>query len=177
VFDGADAIMLSGETAIGAHPVEAARVAARIARLVDVSGTGPLPAGMIRQASPDPDGGALAQAAAALAAADPSVHAIVCFTRTGRTARLLSAIRPGVPIVAFSPDPQVLRRLALAHGVVGRTSVAPADAPHRLEALAAMLRTEGLLSAGAAAVLIASSGEPGSAPDVLALHRVPATAD
>jgi pyruvate kinase len=171
VFDGTDAIMLSGETAIGAHPVLATDAAARIARLCDAQGDALLPSG-----APAPvatDAGALAWAAVKLAAADRNVTGIACYTRTGRTARMLSALRPRVPVVAFSPDEHVVRRLALIHGVVARGCVAPDDRGGRLGLMAWLLGETSLLPPGSAVVLVASTAEPGTGPNLLEVHRVP----
>ena len=170
VFDGADAIMLSGETAIGAFPVLAAEAAARIALRCEVGGTSHLPAGMA--SSHAADVGALAFATAALASADMSIDAIACYTRTGRTARILSALRPGVPIVAFSPDPHVAGRLALAHGVFARTCPPFGESSNRIVELERLLRDARILAADASVVFVTSAGAPGSAPDVLAVRHV-----
>jgi pyruvate kinase len=171
VFDGADAIMLSGETAIGAWPVLAAEAAARIVRLCEGRGTGLLPAG-----APPPvetDAGALAYAAVALATADPGIAGVACYTRTGRTARLLSALRPGVPVFAFSPDEAVVRRLALVHGVVARGCLPPSDVQTRLGLMAWLLGETRMVAPGSAVVLVASTAEPGSGPNLLEVHRLP----
>jgi pyruvate kinase len=172
VFDGADAIMLSGETAIGAWPVLAAEAAARIARLSDEGGD----RHHARGAPPpvETDAGALAYAAVALASADPGVAGIACYTRTGRTARLLSSLRPGVPIFAFSPDPVVVRRLALVHGVLARDCVPPGDVAARLGLMAWLLGESSFVPPGAAVVLVASTAQAGSGPNLLEVHRIPA---
>jgi pyruvate kinase len=172
VFDGADAIMLSGETAIGAHPLLAAEAAVRIARACETHGAALLPSGM---ATPPGDGaGPLAVAAVALANADQGIAAIACLTPTGRSARLLSSLRPPVPIIAFSSDPNAARRLALAAGVVPRVCppLPAGAAPGAV--LVDLLGADGPLAAGASVVLLAASGELGSGPDLLTIHRVPA---
>ena len=174
VFDGADAIMLSGETAIGAYPVLAAEAAARIALRCEIGGASQLPAGMAPSQATDV--GALASAAAALVTADANIEAIACYTRTGRTARILSALRPGVPIVAFSPDPHVAGRLALAHGVFARTCAPLGESSDRIGELDMLLREAQILPADASVVFVTSTGTPGSAPDVLAVRRVPVEA-
>ncbi|MBA2632894.1 MAG: hypothetical protein H0U86_07855, partial [Chloroflexi bacterium] len=117
IFDGSDAIMLSGETAIGAYPILAAEAAARIIGLCETRGTAHLAAGAAPRADTDAD--ALAYAASALAAADRDVVAIACYTRTGRTARIIAALRPRVPILAYSPEPAVRRGCQLAGGIRG----------------------------------------------------------
>jgi pyruvate kinase len=171
VIDGTDALLLSAETAIGAYPVLAVAAADRIARRVERDGAGWLAPGAPPAA--DTDAGALAYAAVALALADAEVEGIACYTRTGQTARLLSALRPRVPIFAFAPDDQVVRRLALVHGVVPLACPpAGADAA-RLGLLAERLAAAGLVSPGGAAVLVASTAEPGSGPNLLEVHRVP----
>jgi pyruvate kinase len=171
VFDGADAIMLSGETAIGAHPVLATEAAVRIVRLCESAGSAHLAAGAVDPA--EGDAGALAYAAVALARAERHIAAIACYTRTGRTARLLSALRPRVPIAAFSPDEAVVEQLALVHGVTARSCVPPSDTAARLGLMAWLLRESAFVPAGSAVVLVASTAAAGSGPNLLEVHRVP----
>ena len=170
IFDGADAVMLSAETAIGSYPVLAAEAMARIARLCQERGHAYLPAG--RPPSTETDADALAYAAVALAGADREIEAIACYTRSGRTARILSSLRPRVPILAYSPDPRVHRRLALVHGVVPRACVPPSDVSGRLGLMAWLTGEDPLLADGAAVVLVASTAEPGTGPNLLEVHRV-----
>jgi pyruvate kinase len=169
VFDGADAIMLSGETAIGAYPIEAAETAVRIASLCEVEGAAYLPAGMSQP--PGTDTGALAFAAVALAAAQAEIAAIACYPRTGRTARILAALRPRIPVVAFSPDAEVCSGLALISGVVPRRSIA-LDESDRLGGLNRLLGEARLVPRGATAILVSSTATPGSAPNPLRIQRV-----
>lgn len=171
VFDGADAIMLSGETAVGAYPILAAEAAVRIIRLCEEQGSTMLASGAPRPASGD--AGALAYAAVAIARADPEISAIACYTRSGRTARLLSTLRPPVPVHAFSPDPDVVARLALVHGVVPRTCVAPTDTAARLGLMAWLIKESDAIPAGAAVVLVASTAAAGTGPNLLEVHRLP----
>ena len=170
VFDGADALMLSAETAIGAHPVLSAEAATRIALLCEREGTSHLPAGApVRR---DTDADALAHAAATIAAAG-DVAAIACYTRTGRTARIIAMLRPPVPIIAFSPDPAVVRKLALVHGVHPRPCIPPSDVAERLDLMAWLIGEDSSLPEGSSVVLVASTATPGSGPNLLELHRVP----
>ncbi len=110
----------------------------------------------------------------ALTSADGDVSAIACYTRTGRTARILSALRPRVPIHAFSPDPAVVARLALVHGVRARPCVPPGDMGERLGLLAWLIGEDRSLEPDTAVVLVASTARPGSGPNLLEIHRVPA---
>ena len=170
IFDGADAVMLSAETAIGAYPVLAMEAMTRIARLCQERGAAYLPAG--RPPSAETDADALAYAAVALAGADAEVQAIACYTRTGRTARILSSLRPRVPILAYSPDPRVHRRLALVHGVTARPCLPPPEVSGRLGLMAWLTGEDPSLADGAAVVLVASTAEPGTGPNLLEVHRV-----
>jgi pyruvate kinase len=172
VFDGADAIMLSGETAIGAFPVLAAEAAVRIARICEERGAEHIAIGAPPQV--ESDAGAIAYAAVAVASAEPDIAGIACYTRTGRTARVISSLRPRVPIFAFSPDPAVVRRLALVHGVVARGCVPPAETSGRLALMAWLLGEARHVPPGSPVVLVASTAEPGTGPNVLEVHRVPA---
>jgi pyruvate kinase len=163
--------MLSGETAIGAHPILAAEAASRIIGLCETRGTDHLAAGAPPSADTDAD--ALAYAASALAAADRDVVAIACYTRTGRTARIIAALRPRVPILAYSPNPSVVAQLALVHGVEARGCMPPSEVDGRLGLMAWLLGEDVSLPAGSAVVLVASTARPGSGPNLLEVHRVP----
>jgi len=171
IFDGADAVMLSAETAIGAYPVLAAEAAARIAQLCEERGAPYLPSSRPSPARTDAE--ALAYAAVALAGASPEVGAIACYTRSGRSARILSALRPRVPILAFSPVTAVVRRLALVHGVTPRHCDPIEVGGGRLDLLGEMVRSSGAVVRGAAVVLVASTAPPGSGPNVLEVQRPP----
>ena len=115
IFDGTDAVMLSAETASGKYPVEVVQMMDRIAREAESHffewGTE-----QVVQGFEQSDAASMARAAQALAN-DKNVTAVACFTTQGRTAWLMSKIRPRVPIMAFTPDPETYRRLAFLWGV------------------------------------------------------------
>jgi pyruvate kinase len=121
---------------------------------------------------PATDTGALAYAAVTLAEAHARIAAIACYTRTGRTARILSSVRPRVPVIAFSPDPMVVSRLALLNAIVPRLSVV-LDESDRLAGLHRLLSEARLVGDGASVVLVSSTATPGSAPNLLGVQRVP----
>lgn len=115
IWDGTDAVMLSQETSVGAHPVEAVRAMARICLATQKHPAFERARQIWRE--PGQVGGAIAHAAAATAT---EIHAkvIIAFTESGTTALRCSKARPPMPIVAASPHPDVLRRTALYSGVV-----------------------------------------------------------
>ena len=114
VLDGADALMLSGETSVGEHPALAVATMARIIAHVEDNALDrltPLPA--------DPPGStarALTKAAVDVAGA-VSAASLIPFTETGSSARLIARWRAQVPILAFTPNPRVRSQLALVWGV------------------------------------------------------------
>jgi pyruvate kinase len=170
VFDGADAIMLSGETAIGSYPVEATRTAASILEAAETEGAEFLPSGREPDAL-DLEELPLARAAAVVARRGEAA-AVACFTRTGLTARLLSAARPGVPIVAFSPDPRAVGRMTLFHGVRPLPIDAPEDTDGMIASMDAGLRSAGLVEPGSGVVMVASSPAGQTHANLLKVHRV-----
>ena len=172
VFDGADAIMLSGETAIGKFPILAAEAAIRIARLCEEKGAAHLPAGA--RDLPGTDVGALTHAAAALARAEDDVAGIACYTRTGWTARMLAALRPPVPVLAFTPSERVVGNLALVHGVRPRSCGAAEAGTGGLTLLERLLVADPAVPRGAAVVLVASTAQPDTGPNAIEMYRVPA---
>ena len=117
VLDGADATLLSDETAIGRDPVRAVRYMARIISTVE----GSLLTYDLNLPRPRGESATRADWAVADAAVETALklgaRAIVAITGSGRTARLISAGRPSVPIFSFSTDPAVRRRVALMWGV------------------------------------------------------------
>jgi pyruvate kinase len=116
VFDGTDALMLSGETAVGRHPVKTVEIMGRIIKEAEASNGEA--SHLLRRRKGLPDSFSRAVAFAAVAAST-EVHsrAIVVFTQTGDTAQMLSKLRPRAPVVAFTPVERTVRRLALVWGV------------------------------------------------------------
>lgn len=170
VFDGADAVMLSGETAIGKYPFEAASAATTIAAYVEERGE------MFRAAQPPcrhtSEGAAVAHAVASIPSPDLQIAAITCYTETGRTARLLSAERPSVPIYAFVPPPEVRRALCLLWGVDALPAAVPADTDGMIALMDEGLRTHGLAEPGDAVVMAASSPAGRTTTNMLKIHTV-----
>jgi pyruvate kinase len=116
VFEGTDAVMLSQETATGAHPPLVTRMMARIVTEAEESKFyRPLKSEQPGQRANVSE--AVARSACDIAL-DIGARVIVAFTETGLSARYASKARPSVPIVAFSPNPATRRRLALLWGVV-----------------------------------------------------------
>ncbi len=115
VLDGTDAVMLSAETAVGEHPVEAVATMSRICSAVEQSQRyQSLPAPTFR-ASESNFANAVALAAVQGATA-LNISKIVCFTETGNTVRLLSRYRPNAEVLALSPHPQTVNHMTvLAH--------------------------------------------------------------
>ena len=170
VLDGADAVLLSAETAIGDFPVEAAAAAAEICRVADAEARH-LPHPAVLATSPSP-AVALALSAAELAhEAGLGVRGIGCFTRSGLTARLLAAARPDLPIHAFTPDESVARSLALVRGVASHVLAAPSDTDAMLDRLNGGLLEAGL-SSGDLVLLAASHPFGDSRTNLLKLHHL-----
>ena len=115
IFDGTDAGMLSAETASGKYPVDAVQMMDRIVREAETHflewGTEQAVLGFEHS-----DAASMARAAQALAN-DKNVTAVACFTTQGRTAWLMSKIRPRVPVMAFTPDEKTYHRMAFMWGV------------------------------------------------------------
>jgi pyruvate kinase len=119
IFDGADAIMLSAETATGRYPHQAVNTMSRIAIRAEEAVRTQQP--VRRRADGEVVGFPEAVSHAAATAANAlNAKAVVAFTQSGFSARLISHQRPDVPIIAFTPAVEVRRRLALSWGVSSR---------------------------------------------------------
>jgi pyruvate kinase len=147
VDEGTDAIMLAGETAVGAYPVRAVETLDRVICEAEA-----LPSGERIVPVVDPTGSrhgrALCEAAVTLAVAGQAA-AIVAVTREGKTARLLSSFRPPAPVLAAAPGTDIAARLALLWGVT------PIVTPLReSEALERILLERQLVRRGSTVVFI-----------------------
>jgi len=112
VLDGADALMLSGETSVGAYPVETVATMGRIIVAAEEE-LGKVPR---VQREPTSVGGAIAFSAAVVGRT-VGASALVAFTQSGDTARRLAEHRSPIPLLAFTPEPAVRSQLALVWGV------------------------------------------------------------
>ncbi|NLT30107.1 MAG: pyruvate kinase [Propionibacterium sp.] len=119
ILDGADAVMLSGETSIGQYPLDAVGT---MARIVDTTESQALDHIDHIEWNPHTTGGVIAKAAAEVAERVGARY-LVAFTHSGDTARRLSRLRSRIPVVAFTPDARVRQELSLTWGV--RVYVAP----------------------------------------------------
>jgi len=117
IFDGTDAIMLSGETAAGKYPVESVRTMARIAERTEAALNYREIFHRLSNAQEISVTEAISQAVAK-SALDLNANAIITATESGYTARMVSKYRPKAPIIAVTPNEDVMRRMALNWGVL-----------------------------------------------------------
>lgn len=113
VLDGTDAVMLSGETSVGKYPVLTVQTMARIVESTEDHGLERIPP---VSAKPRTQGGIITLAANEVAEF-VGAKFICIFTESGDTARRMSRLRPGIPMMAFAVDPAIRRRMALTWGV------------------------------------------------------------
>jgi pyruvate kinase len=169
VLDGADAVMLSGETSVGKYALECVQTMARIIETTEDQGLDRIqPLGT----RPSTKGGAVTYAAATVGEL-LDVSYLVAFTQSGDSARRMSRLRSRIPLLAFTPDPAVRSQLALTWGVETflTETVQHTDemAKQVDEALLSIARCE----RGEQVVIVAGSppGIPGSL-NALRVHRM-----
>jgi pyruvate kinase len=177
IWDGADAVMLSGETASGRFPLASVQMMDRIVREAEAAvrpheiriGVGGI-GGAAARAAPTSE---VMSAAACDAAAVSGAVAICCFTLRGETARQLARYRPGVPVVAFSPDQTIRRRLSLLWGVLPKVMEPVKNADLMAELVAERLVEDGIAKAGDRVILVHGSplGVPGHTNSIR-LHEI-----
>jgi pyruvate kinase len=174
IFDGADAIMLSAETASGRYPAEAVEFMARIAERAEQATLTMEPTRRRRDPRRSPVGFPEAVSdAAASAARALDARAIVAFTQSGFSARLMSQERPPMPIIAFTPFTSVQRRLALTWGVTSRLIRKVETTDEMVEEIEATLLGDGTVCADDVLVII--SGSPmwvTGTTNLMKIHRV-----
>jgi pyruvate kinase len=169
VLDGADAVMLSGETSVGAFPIETVQTMARIIESTEDHG-------LARMAAidwqPRTRGGVIAKAAAEVAHRVGAKY-LVAFTQSGDSARRLSRYRGAIPMLAFTPVPVVRSQLALSWGIETFLGEPAEHTDEMVRQVDEALLKIGRVVEGDLVVIIAGSppGIPGST-NALRIHRM-----
>jgi pyruvate kinase len=168
VLDGADALMLSAETSVGAYPVDSLATMARIIMAAEQD----WPFQPDIPAAPETTGAAIARAAGEVGAS-VSARALIAFTMTGETARRLARCRSPIPLLAFTTEAATRSQLALTWGA--ETFLVPpvAHTDDMVRQVEAALRDIGRCTPGDLVVLVAGSppGTPGRT-NALRVHRI-----
>jgi len=169
VLDGADAVMLSGETSVGEYPVQTVRTMARIVESTEDHGLERIaPLGT----KPRTLGGAITLAAVEIAEFTEASYLCV-FTESGDSARRMSRLRHGLPIIAFTPNEETRRRMALTWGVRSFLVERKKHTDELFSQVDDVLLEHGLAAPGDRVIVTAGSppGIEGSTND-LRVHRV-----
>ena len=169
VLDGADAVMLSGETSVGEYPIEAVRTMARIISSTEDHELHHMAA---IDWQPRTRGGVIAKAAAEVADRVGAKY-LVAFTQSGDSARRLARYRGSIPVLAFTPDAIVRSQLALTWGVETFKTDAVEHTDEMVRQVDEQLLAIGRVEEGDLVVIIAGSppGIPGST-NALRIHRM-----
>jgi pyruvate kinase len=152
VDDCVDAIMLSGETAIGAHPVRVVQTLDLVIRDAEASPPG-IHARLERSRLLPEHGRAICEAAVTLVDRSDAA-AIVAVTRGGKTARVLAALRPRVPVFAATDRPEIARRLTLCRSVVPVLTALNGDVTEAASRIVADLVASGSIPEASVVVIV-----------------------
>lgn len=168
VLDGADAVMLSGETSVGRYPIITVRTMARIIASVEQSDPSVPPL----HHDPKTKGGAIAAAAKHIGEV-LGAKALVAFTLTGDTVRRLARHHTQLPILAFTPSADVRNQLALSWGVQTFLTPEVEHTDEMVRQVDSLLQESGQLHRGDEVVIVAGSPPktPGST-NALRVHRI-----
>jgi pyruvate kinase len=174
VLDGADALMLSGETSIGAFPVETVSTMARIIQSTEENGLSRIPD---LGTKPHTQGGAVSFAAMEIAELLGSKFVCV-FTEGGDSLRRISRLRSAVPVLSFTPNVQTARELSLVWGSKTFTVPKVSHTDAMFEQVDISVLEQGMCKVGDEVVVVAGTppGVPGST-NTLRVHKVGTGAD
>ncbi|WP_372727561.1 pyruvate kinase [Nocardioides sp.] len=174
VLDGADAVMLSGETSVGEFPVHTVETMARIISATELHSTERHGLGRVKEIDWDPHtrGGVIAKAAAEVAERVRAKY-VVAFTQSGDSARRMSRLREAIPILAFTPEASVRSQLALSWGVETFQTQPVDHTDEMVRQVDEQLLQIGRVQEGDLVVIIAGSppGIPGST-NALRIHQM-----
>jgi len=166
IFDGTDAVMLSGETSVGKFPLGTVHIMAHIAEVTEnylhntAEDTTMIAAPVVKTSL---HSGALARGAWRVVS-DLKAKLVVIWTQTGATARVFSKHRFPVPIVALSGDHRTLRRMAIHFGVIPQEAAPSQDMGELIEVVDTLVQERGFAKPNDRIVIVAgwSAGTPGS---------------
>nr|NCW96254.1 pyruvate kinase [Actinomycetota bacterium] len=160
VLDGADALMLSGETSVGSYPIEAVKTMARIIEKTETDALHLIPALLH---NPRTKGGAITKAATEVGQVI-GAKVLATFTKSGDSARRMSRLRSNIPVVALTPDETTYRQLALSWGVEPFITPLVKTTDEMVKQVDAILIEEKRVTKGEAIMIVAGSppGIPGS---------------
>ncbi|AQP44092.1 pyruvate kinase [Tessaracoccus flavus] len=169
ILDGADAVMLSGETSVGDFPVETVSTMARIVEKTEREGHAEI---HIIDWDPHTTGGILAKAAAEVAERIGARY-LVAFTKSGDTGRRLSRLRSPIPMLVFSPERATRQTMTLSWGVDTHITPEFTNQEEVVEAVDKHLRDRGMIEVGERIVMLSGSpmGIPGKTNN-LRVHKV-----
>ena len=169
VLDGADALMLSGETSVGDFAIEAVQTMARIIERTEEGGFN-----LIRpmRTAPKTKGGAITKAATEVGAI-VGAKFLVTFTQSGDSARRMSRLRSPIPILALTPDRGTYNRLALSWGIEPMITAMVSHTDEMVKQADHLLIDSGRATTGDNVMIVAGSppGIPGST-NAMRVHRV-----
>jgi pyruvate kinase len=172
IYDGTDAVMLSEETAVGQNPVEAVEVMDRIARATEPDL--PYAEWLFRRTDQTTQDVADSVAQSAVGAVYRlGLKALVVPTNTGRTARLVSAHRPDVPVLAVSPYIETVRRVSLLFGITAVQSDFGTELRSLLGHCAGEAAKHGIASPGDLVAITAGLDGQELGTNLFEVHRVP----
>ena len=169
VLDGADAVMLSGETSVGDYPIVAVETMARIIENTEQLGAHRIaPLGSI----PHTRGGAITRAATEVGEILGAKY-LVTFTQSGDSAKRMSRLRSGIPLLAFTPDAATHNELALSWGVDPYQVPSVANSDEMVAQVDQTLRAHGLAEPGDVVVVVSGApvGVPGTT-NSMQVHRI-----
>ena len=174
VLDGADAVMLSGETSVGKYPVEAVEVMARIIEATEKTDLDRIPP---LGSKPRTRGGAVTRAAVEIAQ-QLSAQYLAAFTQSGDSARRLSRLRPSQPVYAFSHLESTVRILSLSWGIQPMLVVF-AENTDKMTAQVDRSLLEGNIAQPNELVVLAAGSPPGvsGSTNLIKVHRIGDVAD
>jgi pyruvate kinase len=169
VLDGADAVMLSGETSVGEYPIETVRTMARIIEATEEMGRERIaPLG----STPHTRGGAITRAAAEIGET-LGVKYLVTFTQSGDSARRMSRLRSSIPLLAFTPTTSVRNTLSLSWGTQTYEVPQVEHTDAMVQQVESTLRAQGLAEVGDYVVVVAGTpvGVVGSTNSII-VHKI-----
>jgi pyruvate kinase len=172
IFDGTDAVMLSEETAVGRHPAEAVRTMDRIARATEPDL--PYNEWLFTRTDQETQDVADPVAQGAVGAVYRlNLAAMVVPTSSGRSARLVSAHRPNVPVLAISPRIETVRRLSLLFGVTAVHSEHGTEVSDLVDDCAALAARHGVAESGDLIAIVAGTPDQMLGTNLFEVHTVP----